>query len=133
MLIARGSFPYDRVLLVLAELPFPTRAAQLAIDLVRMVGAELHLAVVHQPELVVGAQLREEVLERRREVEQLAGLYHVTCAVEELEGNPIEAVVSHSARLQRGGAALQAAAPLVAYPPRRGPEPDPPRALHARW
>jgi Trk K+ transport system NAD-binding subunit/nucleotide-binding universal stress UspA family protein len=96
-LIARGSFPYDRVLLVMAELPFPNRAAQLAIDLVRMVDADLHLAVVHQPELVMGSQLREEVQERRRQVEQLAGLYHVNVRVEELEGNPIEAVVKHSA------------------------------------
>jgi len=95
-LVARGSFPYKRVLLVLAELPFPTRAAQLAIDLVRMVDADLHLAVVHQPELVVGAQLREEVQERRRQVEQLASLYHVNLRIEELEGNPIEAIVKYS-------------------------------------
>jgi hypothetical protein len=96
VLVARGTFPYRRVLLALVELPFPTSAAQLAIDLARMIEAGLTLVVVHQPELVVGSQLREEVDERRREVLRLAGLYHLPVEVEVLDGNPIEVMTTRS-------------------------------------
>jgi nucleotide-binding universal stress UspA family protein len=94
VLVARSRHPYRKVLLVLAELPFHLGAAQLAIDLVRMVGAELTLALVHQPELVVGAELRAEMEERRREILSLASLYHVPVTVRELEGNPVTEVLA---------------------------------------
>lgn len=97
VLIARGTYPYEQVLLVLAELPFSMSAAQLAIDLVRMVGSRLVLGVVHQPELVVGSQLREEIDEKRKQVEKLASLYHVEVQVQMMEGNPIDVVVQRSA------------------------------------
>lgn len=96
VLIGRGTFPYQTILLVLAELPFDLRAAQLAIDLARIVEGELHLAVVHQPELVVGSRMREEMEETRRQVENLAGMYHVEVNAEALEGNPIRTVVQRS-------------------------------------
>ncbi len=89
VLISRDSFPYSRVLLVLAELPFSPAAAQAAIDVVRMVGGELFLGVVHQPELVAGADLRQEVEKRRQEIESIAGMYHVDIRTVVFEGNPI--------------------------------------------
>ena len=92
VLVARKTFPYRNVLLVLAELPFNTAAAQLAIDLVRMVDAELHLGVVHQPELVVGAELREEIEQKESEISNLAGLYHVKVQKRVLDGNPIREI-----------------------------------------
>jgi hypothetical protein len=92
VLVARKTFPYRKVLLVLAELPFDTSAAQMAIDLVRMVDAELHLAVVHQPELVVGAELREEMEQKVHEIVNLAGMYHVKVQKRVLDGNPIREV-----------------------------------------
>jgi Trk K+ transport system NAD-binding subunit/nucleotide-binding universal stress UspA family protein len=96
VLVARGTHPYRRVVLSLAELPFPVSATQLAIDLARMIDASLTLVVVHQPELVVGGQLREEMEERRRQVVKLAGLYHLPVEVEVLEGNPIEVMTARS-------------------------------------
>ncbi len=92
VLVARRTFPYRKVLLVLAELPFDISAAQMAIDLVRMVDAELHLAVVHQPELVVGAELREEMDQKVHEIMNLAGMYHVKVQKRVLDGNPIREV-----------------------------------------
>ena len=96
VLVARGTFPYERVVLALAELPWSAAAAQLAIDLVRMMGGHLTLAVVHQPELVVGAQLRQEIDGTRRVAERLASMYHLSIRVEELEGNPIDVLVRRS-------------------------------------
>jgi Trk K+ transport system NAD-binding subunit len=89
VLMSRETYPYRRVMLVLAELPLPTMAGQAAIDLVRIVGGDLILGVVHQPDLVAGTELREEVEERRLEIENLAGMYHVDITVHEFEGNPI--------------------------------------------
>lgn len=96
VLVARKTLPYRRVMLVLAELPFDTMGAQLAIDVVRMVDAELVLGVVHQPELVVGTELREEVEAKRQEIVNLAGMYHVKVEQLVMDGNPIREVVAAS-------------------------------------
>lgn len=93
VLISRKSIPYRRVLLVMADLPFPTRAAQLGIDLVRILDAELTVGLVHQPELVVGGELKEQMEKRYQDVENLAGMYHVQASVKRLEGNPITAIL----------------------------------------
>jgi len=94
VLVSRNSQPYRKILLVLAELPFHLSAAQVALDLTRMVGAELTLALVHQPELVVGVELRREMEEYRREVLSLASLFHVPVTVRELEGNPVTEILA---------------------------------------
>lgn len=99
VLIPRGTSPYRRVMLALTELPFSTRATQLAIDLVRTMGGQLTLGVVHQPELVVGSQLGPEIEQRRAAIEKLAGMYHLELRVEQLHGNPIHTVVQRSREL----------------------------------
>jgi len=90
VLICRGSQPYGKVLLCLHEAPFVLEAAQLAIDLTRTLESKLTLGVVHQPDLVVGAEARNELDAARREVEDLCRLYHLELEVRELEGNPIQ-------------------------------------------
>ncbi len=92
VLVARQSHPYRRVLLVAAELPFPMEAAELAIDLVRKVDAELHLASVQQPELVVGADAHADMEQVVGDIESLAGMYHVEVQAHRLVGNPIQEV-----------------------------------------
>ncbi len=89
VLVCRKTFPYRRVLLGLAELPLPTALVQLALDLVRKLQAELHLGVVHQPDIVVGSERRSDMDERRREIEALAAMYHVPLQSLTLSGNPI--------------------------------------------
>jgi nucleotide-binding universal stress UspA family protein len=64
-------------------------AAQIAIDLVRLLGAELQLGVVQQPDIVEGVDHRLELERRRREIENLAGLYHVNAQTKVVDGNPI--------------------------------------------
>lgn len=93
VLVCRGTAPYKRVLIALAELPFHSTAAQLGIDVVRMVKGELHLGVAHPPLIVEGTEHREQVSKRRREIEKLAGLYHVKISTEVVEGNPIYEIV----------------------------------------
>ena len=90
VLICRRSHPYVRVLLCLHQAPFVLEAAQLAIDLTRTLECQLTLGVVHQPDLVVGAEARAELNAARREVEDLCRLYHLELEVLELEGNPIQ-------------------------------------------
>lgn len=109
VLMTRNSFPYRKIMLVLAELPFHPAAAQVAIDLARMLRAELQLGVVHQPDLVAGADLRNEVTERRREIENLAGMYHIEMKTVVMEGNPILEVEKASASVD-----------LLVLPHRRG-------------
>ncbi len=90
VLIPRGSFPYRRLVLGLYEAPYSPEAAQMAIDVARTLKAELTLAVVFQPELVVGSVARQEMDHARRQVEDLARLYHLEMEVTELSGNPIQ-------------------------------------------
>ena len=90
VLICRGSHPYAKALLCLHEAPFQLETAQLAIDLARTLDGALTLAVVHQPDLVVGAEARKELDAARREVEDLCRLYHLELKVLALEGNPIQ-------------------------------------------
>jgi uncharacterized protein len=92
VLVCRRSFPYRRVLLVLAELPFPMDAAEVAIDLVRKLDAELHVAAVQQPELVVGAEAHEEMAGVAGDIEALASMYHVEVRTHRLVGNPIQVI-----------------------------------------
>ncbi len=91
-LVCRRSFPYRRVLLVLAELPFPMDAAEVAIDLVRKLDAELHVAAVQQPELVVGAEAHAEMEGVADDIEALASMYHVEVQAHRLLGNPIQEI-----------------------------------------
>jgi Trk K+ transport system NAD-binding subunit len=109
VLVSRRSFPYRKVLIPLAELPFHSSAAQLAIDVARIVSAELHLAVVQQPVIVEGKEHRKQIDQRRRELENLASLYRMTMSTTVLEGNPIREVVELSADFD-----------LVVLPYRRG-------------
>ena len=96
-LIARGTFPYERILLAVTEVPFPARAVQLAVDAARIFGAELHVALVHEPELVVGSHRREEVEAAGRHVTRLAELFDLPVKTVELNGNPVREVVPMSA------------------------------------
>jgi Trk K+ transport system NAD-binding subunit len=112
LLVPRGTIPYLRVMIVLAEVPFDQRAAQLAIDLVRTVGGKLQLGVVHQPELVVGARMREELEVERRQIEELARMFRVDLQVRVMEGNPIAQLVRQSRELN---------ALVVPYPRQRRP------------
>lgn len=93
VLVSRQTVPYRRVLIALAELPFHSAAAQVAIDVARRVEAELHLAVVHQPVIVEGNEHRERIEQRRRELENLAGLYRMQVQTTIVEGNPIHEIL----------------------------------------
>lgn len=96
LLMARGTFPYGRVLLALAELPFPNGAAQLAVDVARMLGAQLRLATVLQAEIVVGAGHGPALSARGQELAALAANYRVAVERVALEGNPVRALIEAS-------------------------------------
>ena len=96
VLLPRGTYPYLKVLICLAELPFDLEAARLAVDLVRMINAELHLVTVQQPELVAGTQLRSELEEKCEAIEALARMYQVTIKKHVVTGNPIREIVKLS-------------------------------------
>jgi len=109
VLISRRTHPYRRILIALAEYPFHATAAQLAIDLGRMVSADLHLGVVHQPEIVAGTEMQGEIDQCKNEIENLAGMYHAKIETMTLEGNPIHQIVQQSEHFD-----------LIVMPYRRG-------------
>ena len=96
VLVARKTMPYNRIMIALAELPFHTAAAQMAIDLVRMIGAKLFLGVVQQPDIVVGSDHRQEMTEQHRELEALISMYHIKSETVIMEGNPIREIEKRS-------------------------------------
>lgn len=48
---------------------------------------------MHQPDLVAGPERRAEMDARRREIEVLAGLYHIRPHTTVVSGNPVRAVL----------------------------------------
>lgn len=92
VLVARGTFPYERILLPVFEPGGASAAAHLAIDLARLLGASLDVVAVHQPEIVVGGELDGEIGARISEVERLSRIYNLRIDRREASGNPIEEI-----------------------------------------
>ncbi len=89
VLISRGSFPYRNVLMALGSPALHPSCARLTMEVVRMFGARLHLAIMVLPEIVVGAEERENVERQSRDLEILAAMHRIPVEKLVLEGNPI--------------------------------------------
>jgi len=93
VVVSRGTFPYARILLVVSGHGFSHAAIRVAVDAARVFGAQLHVALVHEPEMVVGTDARKEVESRGREVDRIAEIYRLPLVRHVLEGNIVRAVV----------------------------------------
>jgi Trk K+ transport system NAD-binding subunit/nucleotide-binding universal stress UspA family protein len=100
LLVARGSFPYKRILLPVEISSQPVRAAEVAIDLARLFNAQLEAVTVTPPVFSVGKEKVEEQKQVLTQVERLCSLYRVPVRVHHLEGNPIHEVVNLASEFQ---------------------------------
>ena len=94
VLVPRGTFPWERILLALTDPEFDAETATLAIDAARCFAASLTVGVALAPEFVTGAGVAEELRRQQDEVRELAMSYGVQVARLEFEGNPVAATLA---------------------------------------
>lgn len=94
VLITRGTFPYERILLALTDEEFDAETAILAIDAARNFNATLSVAIAIPPAFVTGEGGAERLRRQREDVRELAAAYNVRVLPLELEGNPVAALLA---------------------------------------
>jgi Trk K+ transport system NAD-binding subunit/nucleotide-binding universal stress UspA family protein len=100
LLVARGTFPYKRILLPVVPGSQSVRAAEIAIDLARLYNAQLEAVTVTPPSFSVGKDKVEERKQVLTHIEKFCSLYKVPIKVHHLEGNPIFEVVKFAKEFQ---------------------------------
>jgi Trk K+ transport system NAD-binding subunit/nucleotide-binding universal stress UspA family protein len=100
VLVPRGRFPWERILLVLSDPEFDPEAATLAIDAARCFDASLTVGVALAPEFVTGAGVADELRRRQDEIRDLAASYGVRAVRLEFEGNPVAVTLAACAGFQ---------------------------------
>lgn len=97
VLISRGTYPYRRMLLAMSAGDGPTRAAELALDVARLLGAHLRAVTSFPPSFVGGKIQNAELEEALRHAVILGGYYTYKVESEALEGNPVHRIAEEAA------------------------------------
>ena len=100
LLIARGTCPYERILVAVGASESSFVGLELAVDIARLLGAAIHAVHVTPPRFIGGAAsaaVSDRVAER---VAQLGRLYEVPLEFTMVEGNPIREVLARCANSQ---------------------------------
>ncbi|MBN2497495.1 MAG: NAD-binding protein [Deltaproteobacteria bacterium] len=95
VLFARGSWPYEKILLPVSESELNIRSAETAIDLTRQIGASLTAVNVDLPRYISGLPdevIHQEVVPIRR----LCELYEVPLDYHHHEGNPVQHLLAEA-------------------------------------
>lgn len=90
VLLARGSAPYRRLLVPMSDSGTAWRGLELAVDIARLMQAEVTALHVKQPAFLGGASGEETASQAIETVEQIARLYNLKVHVQVAEGNPIK-------------------------------------------
>lgn len=93
VLIARGSYPFKKLLLAVTQGEGSRMAAELALSMARSLGARLTAVVALPPVIVSGEDDNKRL---RQKLDQTAGLgpmYGLAVTTEELNGNPVHALL----------------------------------------
>lgn len=90
-LIARGSFPYKRIVHVVT--PEHPRSLELALGLVRSLGLPFICLAVKPEEMVAGEEQNQELQNSLQKAVKIASLYSVTAESVCVNGNPVHKVV----------------------------------------
>jgi len=100
ILMARGTAPWRRILVPVTDSPTSWRGLELAVDIARLVDAEITALHVTQPKFLggsLGQERRDAVV---RQVEEIARLYSVNFGIRVEEGNSIRVATALSAEHQ---------------------------------
>jgi Trk K+ transport system NAD-binding subunit/nucleotide-binding universal stress UspA family protein len=97
-LVARNTFPYKSIMLVIADPAFNMGAAIMAIDVARMLHAGLTVTVAVPPDFVSGTRFAQALDTTVSDVVDLAHSYRVTLEVVKLMGNPVQKILATSGR-----------------------------------
>ncbi|MFH2007225.1 MAG: TrkA C-terminal domain-containing protein [bacterium] len=97
VLIARGTYPYKRILLPVSYSDLNIRAAEVALDLTRQMHAELTAMNVDLPKFISGLA-EEDVHEEVVPIRRLCELYEVTLDYRHAWGNPVRKLVAEASR-----------------------------------
>lgn len=92
----RGSYPYSKILIPVADSEESMAAARVACDLARMFEASVTAVTVTSPRFIAGEDVVNEQKTALRKIGELADLYHVSISPIQVEGNPIEKVLEIS-------------------------------------
>lgn len=93
LLLARGTAPYERILVPVADSPTSWRGLELAVDIARTTGARITALHAAQPRYLAGRAGAERTRAVEDNVEQVARLYKLQFDVVVEEENPIRAAV----------------------------------------
>lgn len=96
-LLARGTFPYKKVLLVVARGEAFQRAAELAMDVTRLFEAHITATAVLPHELVGGQGHNEELREGLDQAASVGAYYSMEVETEVIEGHPVHQIVERAA------------------------------------
>lgn len=97
LLLARGSFPYKKILLVAAAGPGHLKATELAMDVTRMLNAELQVLAVLPPDFISGSEHRDELRAGVEKSASIGAYYTVGVETKVVEGHPLHRAVEEAA------------------------------------
>lgn len=93
VLIPRGTFPYKRILFAINDYKFSAETTTLAVDIARILSAELTAAIAMPPEIVSGPEMLDQMRRILEEVRDLASAYGMRINGKQLHGNPIHSLL----------------------------------------
>lgn len=97
VLLARGTYPYDDILVAVS--PGALREVELAIDVARVLGIKrISAAVVLPPAIVTGVDRIEQLRSALQGAVKMGELYRVEVAAVALEGNPVSQILQFARR-----------------------------------
>ena len=112
VLVARGTFPYNRILVPARETAAGTAAARAAIDLARSSGAELTGLAVVDPSFISGQAGTGEAERSAAGLKREAAVQQVSVRRRVERGNPVHAFLSHETDLLVLGVDLRSRRPF---------------------
>lgn len=96
VLVARGNFPYRKMLVAVSNVQQLRMVVHIAIDLARQCSADMTVLTVLPPSLAEGSEQLEPLREIPDRVASIGRLYDVKVETRHDEGNPIERIRHHA-------------------------------------
>lgn len=93
ILVARGTHPYERILVPVTDTEESLAAAELALDLARLLGSKTSAASILPPSFSVGEAALRSQKEALEKTLSLANLYRTSIDDLEQEGNPVREIL----------------------------------------